>query len=48
MVKKLHATLLDINIMPMLEQRVLLDKAFEDWRGKHSQVDDVLVIGIRL
>ncbi|TAL60588.1 MAG: hypothetical protein EPN85_06990, partial [Bacteroidetes bacterium] len=48
MIKKLHETLMNVNIMPMLEQRVLLDKAFEDWRGKHSQVDDVLVIGIRV
>jgi serine phosphatase RsbU (regulator of sigma subunit) len=48
MVKKLHQSLIEVNALPILEQRELLEKAFEDWRGNHSQVDDVLVIGIRM
>lgn len=48
MIKKLYETLLSVTILPMREQRVLLEKAFEDWKGNHSQVDDVLVIGIRI
>lgn len=48
MIKKLHETLIRVNTMGMAEQRGLLDRTFEDWRGNHSQVDDVLVIGIRI
>lgn len=48
MIRKLHETLIKVNGMAMSEQRGLLDRAFEDWRGNHSQVDDVLVIGIRI
>ncbi len=31
-----------------LEQRAVLNRAFEDWMGRLEQVDDVLVIGIRI
>ncbi len=48
MIKKLHESLLNIHGITVAEQRTALDKTFEDWRGTHSQVDDVLVIGIRL
>jgi tetratricopeptide (TPR) repeat protein len=32
----------------MEEQKNILDKTFEDWKGGLEQVDDVLVIGIRV
>ncbi len=48
MIKRMYDSLMNVHIMPMLEQRVLLEKSFEDWKGAHSQVDDVLVIGIRV
>lgn len=48
MVKKLQASLLEVNPLSMVNQKELLDKAFEEWRGNQSQVDDVLVIGIRV
>lgn len=38
---------LDAN-MPMEVQGKALNEAFSNWRGAHEQVDDVLVIGIRL
>jgi ligand-binding sensor domain-containing protein/serine phosphatase RsbU (regulator of sigma subunit) len=31
----------------MEEQRELLNRTIEEWRGNHEQVDDILVIGIR-
>lgn len=34
--------------LPLEEQREMLDKTFEDWKGSHRQIDDVLVIGIKL
>ena len=48
MIKKMHQILISINILPMKEQKALLDKSLEDWKGHHSQVDDVLVMGIRM
>lgn len=40
--------LTQIHDKPMAEQRDLLDKAIDDWRGELEQVDDVLVIGFRV
>ena len=34
--------------LPMEEQKNVLNKAFEDWKGDMEQIDDVCVIGIRL
>jgi serine phosphatase RsbU (regulator of sigma subunit) len=34
--------------LPMEEQREKLDRAFSEWKGNLEQVDDVLVIGIRI
>ncbi len=30
------------------EQKNILEKTFEDWKGNLEQVDDVLIIGIRI
>ena len=40
--------LLDNHKKPMVEQKLLLERAFDEWRGSLEQVDDVLVIGIRI
>lgn len=42
------ALLLQIQSLPMEEQRQKIDQAFESWRGKLEQVDDVCVIGVRV
>jgi transcriptional regulator with GAF, ATPase, and Fis domain len=46
--KKLQKYLQTIAHMPMDDQHDLLEEAFISWRGKHEQVDDVCVIGIRV
>jgi serine phosphatase RsbU (regulator of sigma subunit)/Tfp pilus assembly protein PilF len=51
--KKLKAAnmrklLLSIQDKNMEEQRVLIDEAFESWRGDIEQVDDVCMIGVRV
>jgi len=33
---------------PMIEQKEILNTAFESWRGKEEQVDDVVVLGITI
>jgi serine phosphatase RsbU (regulator of sigma subunit) len=46
--KQLEETLLANNHLPMQEQKNSLDKAFDSWKGDLEQVDDVLIIGIRI
>jgi ligand-binding sensor domain-containing protein/serine phosphatase RsbU (regulator of sigma subunit) len=40
--------LLDIHNKPLEEQSQILDKTLEDWRGNLSQIDDILVMGLRV
>lgn len=40
--------LLEIHAQPMNKQKDLLVSAFNSWKGKLQQVDDVLVIGFRI
>lgn len=37
-----------LHALPVSEQKKNLEQAFTDWRGELEQVDDVLVIGIRI
>ncbi len=46
--KQLEEMLLSVHHLPMKEQLKLLNKTFIDWRGRLEQVDDVLIIGIRV
>ncbi len=34
--------------LPMNEQKQQLEKHFDDWRGEFEQIDDILVIGIKI
>jgi serine phosphatase RsbU (regulator of sigma subunit) len=45
---KFKEMLLSINQKTMEEQKDLLEKAFNIWRGKYDQVDDILILGIKL
>ncbi|MES2836089.1 MAG: tetratricopeptide repeat protein [Bacteroidota bacterium] len=46
--KKLQENLCEINKLPLSEQKEILDKNFEEWRGNLEQVDDVTIIGIKV
>lgn len=48
MAKNLHSLLLEICNQPMEKQQNLLTESFEKWTGTLEQVDDVLVIGVRV
>ncbi len=48
LIKRFKAKLQEISTFRMEEQHKILDKYFTDWRGEHEQVDDVLVMGIRM
>ena len=45
---RLQETLLQINAKPMGEQKQILENTFDNWKGHHEQVDDVLVVGVRV
>jgi serine phosphatase RsbU (regulator of sigma subunit) len=40
--------LVEINHLPMIEQKEILENKFAEWKGNNNQVDDVLVIGLKL
>lgn len=40
--------LLSIQHFPMEEQKLILNKKIEDWKGDFEQVDDIMIIGIRI
>ncbi len=48
MVKRFYDHLLTIHHYPMDEQQKELERLFNSWKGNYEQVDDVLVIGIKL
>jgi len=48
MSKRLRQLFLDIQEMNMEEQKEHLDKTIEDWKESREQVDDILVIGVRV
>lgn len=47
MVKAFKKLLLKIKGLPMVDQKDLLDKSFESWKGELDQVDDVCIIGVK-
>jgi len=48
MVKNLKKLLLEISEKPMNEQKKIVEKTFNNWKGKNEQTDDVLLVGIRI
>ena len=46
--KAFRALLLSIQDKPMEEQKTIIDKTFETWKGDLEQIDDVCVIGVRV
>jgi serine phosphatase RsbU (regulator of sigma subunit) len=48
MTKRFKETLIGIQHKNMKEQGNTLNKVFEEWKGKNEQVDDVLVMGVKI
>jgi serine phosphatase RsbU (regulator of sigma subunit)/Tfp pilus assembly protein PilF len=48
MSKKFKNLLLEIHDRPMHEQKTILDRTITDWMGNNSQIDDILVVGVRV
>jgi serine phosphatase RsbU (regulator of sigma subunit) len=46
--KNLKEILLNIHTKPMQSQKEILYETFHQWRGNYKQIDDVLIIGLRI
>jgi serine phosphatase RsbU (regulator of sigma subunit)/TPR repeat protein len=46
--KQFQELLLEIHQKPMMEQKDILSRTMKDWIGEEEQIDDILVIGIRI
>jgi hypothetical protein len=46
--KNFKNTLLEMQLIPMLQQGGRLNEIFEDWRKDVEQIDDVTIIGVRI
>ncbi|MBI2967377.1 MAG: SpoIIE family protein phosphatase [Bacteroidetes bacterium] len=46
--KKLKELWLNMQSIPILEQKDFLNKTFEEWKGELDQVDDVCIFGVRV
>lgn len=48
MYKQFKELLLSISALPVQEQRIKLEATIEKWKGTFEQVDDILVIGVKV
>jgi serine phosphatase RsbU (regulator of sigma subunit) len=48
MAKRFKELLAEIHHLPMTKQHSILNQRFDDWLGDNFQVDDVLVIGVKV
>jgi len=46
--KRFHEALINIHNYNMETQKRILEKSLSEWQGNHDQVDDILVIGIKI
>ncbi len=47
-INQFKSMLIRLNGVPMEKQKELIEKSIEDWRGPLQQVDDMLVIGVKI
>ena len=48
MTKGLKKLIIEIESLPLDEQHKQVANFFKTWQGEHEQVDDILIIGLRL
>jgi serine phosphatase RsbU (regulator of sigma subunit) len=46
--KRLKNSLLEIHGLPLEQQKQSMADKYDQWKGKHEQIDDVLLIGIKI
>ena len=48
MVKQLRESLLVLNKLDLNSQKESLSRTFDNWKGRQKQVDDVMIIGLKI
>ncbi|MBN1251273.1 MAG: SpoIIE family protein phosphatase [Bacteroidales bacterium] len=48
MTTKFKEYLMQIHELPMIEQKEILENKLKEWRGSTYQVDDILILGVRI
>ncbi len=48
MYKRFKELLTEISVFPMEKQKEVLEETFENWKGDLEQLDDVLIIGVKI
>jgi tetratricopeptide (TPR) repeat protein len=46
--KRFRKLLVDINNKPMNERKEMLMKEFNNWKGDYQQVDDIMILGLKM
>jgi len=46
--KRFKELLVELQEKPMIEQKEILDSTVDEWRGEIPQVDDIIIVGIRV
>ncbi len=46
--KRMKKLLADIQPKPMEEQKAILERTIDDWKGDREQLDDIILIGVRV
>jgi len=44
----LKTFLLKIHQLPLSDQKQRLEKEFYEWKGENSQIDDILILGLKI
>ena len=47
-IARLKRLIEQVSHMPMSEQEIIISKFYHDWKGSYEQVDDILLIGVKL
>ncbi|MGD1842083.1 MAG: PP2C family protein-serine/threonine phosphatase, partial [Thermonemataceae bacterium] len=46
--RRFQNLLCDIAHLPPEEQSIMLEKTLQEWQGSHPQIDDILVVGLKI